>query len=88
MNERPASELSDEIVDKLISFFLGHFNIEKSFLTKCSGGVNCAARPAGAGGNYFRRCFSRSESLSCMAEDSNATRRRGVSKLICFRYPI
>ena len=84
MNERLASELSDEIVDKLISFFLGHFNIEKSFLTKCSGGVNCAARPAGAGGNHFRR----SESLSCMAEDSNATRRRGVSKLICFRYPI
>ena len=59
MNERPASELSDEIVDKLISFFLGHFNIEKSFLTKCSGGVNCAARPAGAGGAVCPRNFQK-----------------------------
>ena len=49
MNERLASELSDEIVNKFASLFLGHFNIEKLFLTKCSGGVNCAARPAGAG---------------------------------------
>ena len=77
MNERLASELSDEIVGKFASLFLGYFNIEKLFLTKCSGGVNCAARPAGVGGNYFRRC----ESLSHMAQDSNPTRRRGRLKI-------
>ena len=83
MNERLASELSDEIVDKFASLFLGHFNIEKLFLTKCSGGVNCAARPAGVGGNHFRRCFSRRRIFEVWLKTATLSPEGGVSKSIC-----